>query len=205
MCIYLTQQQELHYDSADHIIPAGLGGMKKLPLDYVSREFNNLSSKLEMELMRSSMISMARQILGPGKRGSLNPSKATKSSISVFQQHPDGDTFSLGYIREGKPFEIPQIFLNSENGAFTVSLKKECTDNELQSFKLKLTQFDTFRIKMIKSSDLKPNTFLLGIIEDNIDCYIASNDGETHPFNKEVLEHIASLIIDRSTFFGNMS
>jgi hypothetical protein len=207
MCIYLLDKQDLHYDSADHIIPAGLGGIKKLPLEYVSREFNILSSKFEKSLMRTSIISMPRQILGPGKRGSLNPNKATKSSISVFRQHPDNDSFSLGYIQVGKPFEIPHIVLNSETGAFTVGLNKESTEIELEVFKQQLTEFDNLRIKMIKFQDLDTNTFLIGIksnIEDNFDCFIASKDGETHPFNNKALEEIAEMINDKSTFSGSI-
>jgi len=39
MCIY--------YTGREHIFPAGIGGMQKLPQGYVSDEFNNDTSKLE--------------------------------------------------------------------------------------------------------------------------------------------------------------
>ena len=58
MCIYLEDNENLNYDSVEHIIPAGLGGIKKLPLHFVSREFNNMSSKIERTLMRHSLIAI---------------------------------------------------------------------------------------------------------------------------------------------------
>jgi hypothetical protein len=205
MCIYLIDKKRLHYDSADHIMPAGLGGIKKLPLEYVSREFNTLSSKFEKSLMRASIISMPRQILGPGKRGSLNPNKATKSSVDVFRQYPDNGSFSLGYIQAGKPSEIPHIILNSETGEINVGINKETTETELQVFKLQLTDFDNLRVKMIKFQDLNANIFLLGIksnVENNFDCFIASKDGVAHPFTNIALEEIAKMINDKNTFTG---
>ena len=205
MCIYLGEAKGLHYDSADHIIPAGLGGKIKLPLDYVSREFNNLSSKYEMALMRSSILGLPRQILGPGKRGSLNPNKATRSSINVFRQ-PDNGEFSLGYIKMGKPFEIPHIILNSQTGEFKVSISKEASDFELQVFKQRLTMFETLRVKIIAFPDLEPNIFLLGINPDNPgECYIACLDGKTHPFNSKALTAISNTFENRDTFSGSSS
>lgn len=39
MCIYLGNQKNLKYSSKEHIITAGLGGMSKLPIEYVSDDF----------------------------------------------------------------------------------------------------------------------------------------------------------------------
>jgi hypothetical protein len=134
MCIYLGENSELHYDSAEHIIPAGLGGIKKLPIVYVSREFNRLISKSEQGFLRNSIISMPRQIIGPGKRGSSTNIKATKSLINVFKQQTDKGSLSLGYIQLGKPVEIPHIVLNNTTGAYSVGLNKETAEEELQIF-----------------------------------------------------------------------
>lgn len=206
MCIYLGEVQGLNYDSQDHIIPAGLGGIQKLPINYVSREFNNLSSKFEKALLRSSILSLPRQILGPGKRGSLNPQRATKSRVNVFSQYPDNGSFSLGYIKNGKPYEIPHMYLNSQTGEVRIAMDKETTDSDLQLFKQKLNEFNSLRIRLIKFPSLESNIFLLGIksdVETNYDCFIASKDGKTNPFTSKALSEAAKLIESRDTFSGS--
>lgn len=205
MCIYLGDLDELHYDSPEHIIPAGLGGIKKLPSDFVSREFNNLSSKYERGLMRNSIISLPRQLHGPGKRGSLSSSKATRSSVHVFRHFDDG-TFSLGYIKNGKPFEIPHIALNTQTGEVNFAMSKEASEAGLQFFKRKLTEFDTLKIKMINYPDLDSNLFLIGIdkdVENNFDCFIASADGKPHKFDAKIFTEIAKAFEDKSLISGS--
>lgn len=154
MCIYLGELEGLHYDSADHIIPAGLGGIKKLPLDFVSREFNNLSSKYERGLMKHSILSLPRQLHGPGKRGSLSSSKATTSSVHVFRQYPDNSILSLGYIKMGKPFEIPHLALNVQTGELNFAMSKDTSNAELQFFKKKLAEFDTLKVKNLSCRNI---------------------------------------------------
>jgi hypothetical protein len=201
MCIYLGEDSNLHYDSADHIIPAGLGGKTKLPLNYVSREFNNLISRSEQVFLRNSIISMPRQIIGPGKRGSSTHIKATKSLINVFKQQTDKGSLSLGYIQLGKPVEIPHIVLNSKTGDYSVGLNKETVEEEFPRFKQKLFEFDKLKIRKIKFKDLDSNTFLLGIkegVEENYDCFIASSDGMAHPFNAKALAAMADALSDRN-------
>jgi len=205
MCIYLVDQPNLHYDSAEHILPAGLGGTQKLPLDYVSKEFNNLSSKHELALMRSSILALPRQILGPGKRGSLSPSKATKSVVNVFSQQPEGTSFSLGFIQAAKPYELPHVVWHALSNAFTINIAKESTDAQVAAFKRLLAAFDESKVRMVQHDELDVNTFLLGAqsgLENNIDFFIASKDGVTHPFTGALLAELSALIVDRSTFGG---
>jgi hypothetical protein len=202
MCIYLVNQLGLLYNSAEHIIPAGLGGIQKLPAEYVSAEFNNKSSALELTFMRSSLIALPRQILGPGKRGSQAASRATKSRVTVFSQQPREQGFSLGYIQLGVPVEIPHISFDRQNGAYTIGIAKEATEKDIQEFKRKLLNFDEKHVRLIKHESLG-TTVLLGVqagMESSIDYYIASQDGINHPFTADLVAEFAVQIIDKSTF-----
>lgn len=103
----------------------------------------------------------------------------------------------------GKPYEIPQISLNSKTGAYSVSVGKEATDADMLLFKKQQGNFDTLKIRMIKFAGLDATTFLLGIkprLESNIDCYIASQDGQSHPFTSAALLGVANSIENRSSF-----
>lgn len=205
MCIYLGDLPELNYDSAEHIIPAGLGGIKKLPADYVSREFNNRSSRYETALMRSSILALPRQLLGPGKRGSLNIKKATKSSVGILAHFPENGSYSLGYIVLGKPYEIPHLVLNIGTGEFSLNMHKGATDEEFQVFRKCLSEFELLKTKFIAFPELPAHTFLIGIkkgIEANHECFIASPDGNTHPFNKEILTELAGRVNNISELSG---
>lgn len=204
MCIYLLQQPDLHYNSAEHVIPAGLGGMQKLPLDYVSAEFNSNSSVLELAFLRSSILALPRQLHGPGKRGSLRADKATKSKVSVFSRQPDEQDFSLGYIQAGRPVEIPHIVCDTQDVSCTIGLSKEATEQQVQEFKQLLLHFDEKRVRLIKHPPLG-TTVLLGVqagLESSIDYYIASQDGTTYPFTADLTADLAKQITDKSTFTG---
>src|SRR5580658_987513 len=104
MCIYYKYRDGLHYGSGEHIIPAAIGGKKKLPSGYVSNEFNNDISKLEQEFIRESFVAMAREVQGPGKRGKLGDKFATKSKVHVVRNVDDDRLFALGYIKMGRTF-----------------------------------------------------------------------------------------------------
>jgi hypothetical protein len=69
-CIYSKSEEVC--ESREHVLPAFIGGMKKLPLGYVSDKVNNIFSKMEDYLAHYSHIGFIRSILGPGKRGKNN-------------------------------------------------------------------------------------------------------------------------------------
>ncbi|WP_057912619.1 HNH endonuclease [Peribacillus muralis] len=69
-CIYFKKTEpEATFLSEEHIFPAGIGGKKKLPQEYVSHDCNNAFSSMELEFMRNSIISIPRQFYGPGNEG----------------------------------------------------------------------------------------------------------------------------------------
>lgn len=61
-CIYLKKTEpEVTFSSEEHIFPAGIGGIQKLPLEYVSHDCNNAFSSMELDFMRNSIMSLPRQ------------------------------------------------------------------------------------------------------------------------------------------------
>ena len=195
MCIYLGNQNDLKYSSQEHIFPAGLGGMSKLPAKYVSDKFNNYFSKLERLFLRHSILSIPRQIVGSGKRGSLNINKVTKSLINVFK-HAEKDLYSLGYIKKGKPFEIPHIVFNKATGEYSAGMDKNISSDDLETFINQLKSFSKLRVRTICFTELKDD-FIIGIqngIEDHYDCFIAGSDPLSHPFNDGLLKRFSKIL-----------
>lgn len=117
-CIYTKKSfDNAIMTSGEHIFLAAIGGKKKLPKTFVSHEVNNFFSKLEKRFSRDSIVSIPRQFEGPGKRGSLNENKASKSNIFVMESWIDtqnlGEKYSLGYIKLAKPYTIETVFILS--------------------------------------------------------------------------------------------
>ncbi len=110
-CIYLGEASEdLKYNSEEHIIPAGLGGMQKLPKGYVSDKVNNIFSKYELKAMRYSLLTGNRMKNGPGKRGSQNVKKQKNQKIQILKDESSGHNhFLLGYVFSGKSYVLPQM------------------------------------------------------------------------------------------------
>jgi len=113
-CIYLKgTEPQLTFTSEEHIIPAGIGGITKLDRGMVSDQCNNKFSAMELNFMRHSVIAIPRQLEGPGKRGSLSNKKATESFIHIMTDSENKS--SLGYIKNGQPYQIPQMIFLNEN------------------------------------------------------------------------------------------
>lgn len=113
-CIYYKNFSEnLKFTKMEHVIPAGLGGIAKLPIGYVSDSANELFSSTEREVLRNSILSVNRENVGPGKRGSMNVKKVKSPNIRVLKDKNDyGDNFKLGFIFAGETYMIPQLVLD---------------------------------------------------------------------------------------------
>ena len=129
MCIYYGVSPSLTYKNQEHVFPAGLGGNKKLPNDYVSDQANKQFSPMELKLMRSSLISFERMMFGPGDRGSLQPRKASKSFVNVGVQ--DDNEVVLSYTALGKPYNIPQIHLYMDNARLSIPSGRSETSQQI--------------------------------------------------------------------------
>jgi hypothetical protein len=102
---------------AKSIIPAGLGGITKLPHGYVSDAANNYFSSCELRALRNSFLAINRNNNGPGRRGSLNVQHARSPVIQVFDAvvpENELDTmlvpFRLGFLFSGVVQILPQIY-----------------------------------------------------------------------------------------------
>src|SRR6202012_3750045 len=93
-CIYYITRTDLSFETAEHVFPAGLGGIMTLPKGYVSKEFNNDISQVELRFMRESLIALPRQILGPGKKGKAGIKHATKSAVHLIENLSSPGSFS---------------------------------------------------------------------------------------------------------------
>jgi hypothetical protein len=202
MCIYYTKRTDLHYDSAEHIVPAAIGGIATLPKEYVSQEFNTAISGLEQDFIREGMIALARPVIGPGKRGSLSQGKATKSKVQVIRDVKDTSSIALGYFSLKKTYEIPHLVLSTVTGELTfhcseLGMLPGGPEEEVLRFKNQCNQAGELRIKIMEDADLPPEVILVGIadgVEENYNCFFAKNPTSTIVPSTEYLKRIGQAI-----------
>ncbi|WP_143128468.1 hypothetical protein [Sporolactobacillus nakayamae] len=120
-CIYKKYSgMNLTYKGEEHIIPAGLGGIRKLPRGIVSDEINHLFSQREMIALRETILAINRNNNGPGKRGSPNVKDVRSPIINLFKVQSEKldasdqlDTLyapiRLGFLFYGQVHMIPQV------------------------------------------------------------------------------------------------
>lgn len=149
-CIYLNKTEaNLNYTKREHVIPAGLGGINKLPLGSVSDEINEKFSRIERIALQKSFVSINREKFGPGKRGSLNINKVNNPLIMLMKEGENSnEIFRLGFLFAGESYLIPQIYLdfNDEEGSISISYYSTIFEVEevkqiISSFKSQLIAF----------------------------------------------------------------
>lgn len=172
LCIYIGKDEtQAHFKNQEHIIPACIGGMQRLPKGYVSDEVNTLFSALELKLARNSPITLPRMFVGPGKRGSHNPKRRGGASkiVSVMKSNENG-MYSLGYIRMGTPITIDQIHITQmENGKHQVSFCFDTEEVDKEHYLEMVTEwmpevksFDGQTCVIIREEGLAENEIILG-------------------------------------------
>ncbi|MBD8115057.1 hypothetical protein [Priestia megaterium] len=167
-CIYLKgTETELLFESQEHIFPAGIGGIQKLPLEYVSHNANNAFSALELGFMRNSIIMLPRQFYGPGKRGNLSPKKASKSTVSLMTAVSAPESIEFGYMSLGKPYSIAQIKINVSTGKCGMMFDQSFGDasTQIQNFISKLGDYNN-KYSLYEDERFSPDEFILGY-QDN--------------------------------------
>lgn len=162
MCIYFSDQDDLAYKNQEHIFPAGLGGIGMLPRGYVSDQANALFSPLELRLMHNSLLMIPRTIFGPGKRGSLDPNKASKSEITTLQSE-DGK-IALGYVVQGKSCYISSLTKCGAEFTYTVGTAQR--NDPIQSwsdFKQACSNFNLCqKFVSVHTNELSPSDWIFG-------------------------------------------
>jgi hypothetical protein len=192
-CIYLKRTEpDVSFLSEEHIFPAAIGGIQKLPLNYVSHDCNNYFSSMELTFMRNSLIAISRQFHGPGKRGNLNPKNATKSNVSLMARVDDPNSISLGYISLGQPFNISQIKIN-KLGTCTFKADSSLGDGSklLVDF---MKSLEGFNGKYILHEDerISENEFILGYQDGK--WYVALSNKE---FENKLNSCVEALLLQK--------
>lgn len=160
MCIYYNNKDNLTYQGQEHIFPASIGGIEKLPLGYVSDQANNYFSKLEQELLKYSMSSMSREIFGPGKRGTNKIGE-----VNVCVMNDEQNNYKLGYLFKGKPYTIPHINVNIKTGKVKLSIDKKEGSEYLNIFLQKLENFKE-KFVYIENNDIPQDEILIGYYQN---------------------------------------
>lgn len=186
ICIYYNKDN-LDYKKREHVFPAGIGGTIKLNRGTVSDQANELFSKYELEFMRDSIISLPRNLYGPGKRGSFNESQKTTSKIYVIEGESG---LELSYIALGKPYSIVQFIRQGKNFHFILP-KEDESKYKLDYINIKDTLsalFDTDKCKIIKIRDdrIPDDENIIGRFKDKIFVANRLGNGNSELVKKEV-------------------
>lgn len=204
-CIYLKKSEpEVTFSSEEHIFPAGIGGMQKLPLSYVSHNCNNDFSKMELFFMRNSLIALPRQFYGPGKRGKLNNKNATKSSVTLMNAVNDPVVVEFGYISLGKPYVITQMKFNSDGSCRFVSDRSFGDPNK--QFKDFIKSFEKFEEKyeLFINEKLSQSELIIGYFEKKWYVALSNPNLETNiiSYIEKILEY--KILDNPNASFGTM-
>lgn len=142
-CIYKKETDTTQtFVKQEHIFPAGIGGIKKLPKGYVCDEVNgDIFSRMELDFMRNSPIGLCREFEGPGKRGSFSEKKATKSNVSISTSNTGKR--KLSYIKMAKPYVLNQIQISVLHNQVSIIMddSKEFTEDKYDKFISRLEEF----------------------------------------------------------------
>lgn len=147
-CIYYKKSDgDLRFAKEEHVIPAGLGGRQTLERGIVSDEANEKFSKIEVKVLRNSILALNRINFGPGKRGSFNVNRVKNPIMQVLKDEKSTfEEFMLGFIFIGKNITIPQIIIHFDGNIVKTSyvsttLIEQDIDNFYLDFDKKLIQF----------------------------------------------------------------
>ncbi|MGL6186360.1 MAG: hypothetical protein ACRC1T_13420 [Clostridium chrysemydis] len=188
-CIYLKTDENLTFDGEEHVFPAALGGIQKLPKGYVSDYVNGkLFSPLELNVMRESILSISRIFIGPGKRGKLNEKSQTKSKIGIYKDSNNEKNISLGYIKKGQPHQIPQLVVRYEE-------KPNCNlinvNTSFMEFLQELKNNKHLKKINLYDKSLGNNEFIIGYLEHKV--YMLTKDKN---IEFDYIEEIISKVVN---------
>ncbi len=189
-CIYYKDDLELTYKTKEHVISAGIGGSRTLPLGMVSDQANRIFSAMELEVLRNSPISLNRYFYGPGKRGSSSDKKRTKSPILIMES--ENELVNLGYLELGEPKLIPQIRLNEKNEiSFHCNSDIGDTHEQQLIFFEQLKYFKMELLEEVKEKKVSKKNFVLGFLKDR--WYMFSNISE---INQNIEDYISKISLE---------
>jgi len=196
MCIYSKKTiRNATFDTREHIIPACIGGMQRLPIGYVCDDVNSIFSKLERPFARRSTISIMRRFLGPGKRGKVNPNKASASEIGVYQDNESSGLW-LGYDKLNAPYSINQLYIRRDSGKVKLSLPPDDIRSHNELFEGLISELKSLKqsteMHVILCNKLEYNDYILGYHKSM--WYLAINPNQCEETAKDYVYMFAKHI-----------
>lgn len=199
-CIY-TKKDDVTatFNSAEHIFPKCFGGVSCLPYGWVSDEINNkILSHLELNFARQSPdIVLTRMFSAPtGRKRHKN-----RDHIGIFSNSKDSTDYSLGFIKQGKPYPINQICFtipenfdehNSISIKVTIAPSQNCTtETIINNFWNTFKNYNNSPV-CINDKRLPPTTCLLGHKDNK--WFLGISEKENAEFVKPKVQNIVSKI-----------
>lgn len=169
-CIYTgSDDSSATFNSAEHIIPKCIGGIRCLPKGWVSDEVNNRFSALELSFARENPIVAINRMFGPsiGRKKHKN-----RDRIGVFIDQQNTSKLFLGYVKSATPLPLTQIiFTNLVEASVNDQLNIRIVippSPELTHEKLIADLFNSIRSYngcpcCIKNNQIPKHSYLLGI------------------------------------------
>lgn len=197
-CIYTKESAPAAtFQSREHVIPACIGGIAKLPEGYVSDAVNHRFSIWEKSFAREYTVGLMRMFFGPVGRRKHQRKERISVLINIESQR-----VCLGYLRLGKPFPIHQLHMQAD--AFTrpepvvlgITLAysaEEATETILAGFLEQLKQYgETTSPVIIKSDKIPQGERLLGY--HNKCWYLGIPKSENGDTTKKHAAHTVSML-----------
>ena len=171
MCIFYGSNEELTYNSQEHIFPATIGGIVKLPKGYVSDQANKYFSKLESELVTNSILGFEKMFYGPGDRGKDKPGRMPITLL----QTPNSE--ELGFTYKGIPITIPQIVIEKNNQHVHVIRDNFYQTNaDLDKLLKKINEFNSASKYTLLNVNLEQSKFIIAYYNNNLYIAIKEKD-----------------------------
>ena len=168
-CIYSGKDESsASFETAEHIFPKCIGGVRCLPRGCVSDQVNNSLSKLELGFARTNpTVALSRMFFAQtGRKKHQN-----REHVGVFKNIGDSSDFALGYIKNAKPVPLHQLvvttdFSSEQRQSIPVQIvlapsNTETHETQLQTLWAQLRNY-TGSPHCIKDKRIPLHTYLLG-------------------------------------------
>ncbi|MCF6404817.1 hypothetical protein L3C95_18100 [Chitinophaga filiformis] len=200
MCIYFCKRKDLKYGSREHVIPAGLGGKMKLGKKIVSSEFNKHISSLENRFLRDSIVSVLRQLYGPGKRGSLTVENQPKGRVHLVNNMDNAQDLSVGYMKQNRPMLMTSFTFDFESKAVQIDIQKDEKSNyknEIICLAKACREKNNLNVKTIEDNRLPISTVFFAYgpkVEDRYEAFFFKHPEKSLEFNSLDFSQIADYL-----------
>jgi hypothetical protein len=171
-CIYcLRDDNEVSFDTRDHIILRSLGGQRRLKKGIVCDICNNeIFSPIETGFTYDSIISISRQFNGPEGTHSLYRTKLHIMTVKNINEP------CIGYIEQGGVPKEPLQFKVKGNIFECIANNEENLESEINRFIEIIKRIDYSKIKIEKDTKIKEKEPILCFYENRLYSYINKDD-----------------------------